>query len=92
VTTRRTRVAIPERIVTSRGASRPPADRRETVEVLPAALAPLLVLAVAFVVYCLVDLVKAEEVQGLPKWAWAVIILVSIPVGGIVYLLWGRQP
>ncbi|HVL52370.1 MAG TPA: PLDc N-terminal domain-containing protein, partial [Actinomycetota bacterium] len=27
-----------------------------------------------------------------PKWAWAIICVVSIPLGGIVYLLAGREP
>jgi hypothetical protein len=62
------------------------------VEISLAALAPLLLLALAFVVYCLVDLARATDVRGLPRWAWAVVIVVSIPVGGLVYLLWGRQP
>jgi hypothetical protein len=54
------------------------------------ALAPLVVLAVAFVVFCLLDLRKAE-VRWLPKWAWAIICVISIPLGGIVYLAVGRR-
>lgn len=54
-----------------------------------AALAPVAVLVVAFVGYCLFDLSRAE-VRYLPKWAWAVLCVVSIPVGGIVYLLVGK--
>ncbi|WP_203911642.1 PLDc N-terminal domain-containing protein [Rhizocola hellebori] len=56
-----------------------------------AALAPLVVAALAFVAYCLFDLTRSQ-VRYLPKWVWAVICVVSIPVGGIVYLLIGRQP
>ena len=55
-----------------------------------AAFAPIIVLGVAFVVYCLVDIARGE-VQHLPKWAWALICLVSVPLGGIVYLLLGRR-
>jgi hypothetical protein len=55
-----------------------------------AALAPLLVLSLSFVIYCLVDLSR-NEVRYLPKWAWMLICLCSIPVGGIVYLLVGRD-
>jgi Phospholipase_D-nuclease N-terminal len=55
-----------------------------------AALLPLVLLLVAFVGYCLVDLARCE-VRYLPKWAWAVICLVSVPVGGLVYLLVGRR-
>lgn len=56
-----------------------------------AAVAPLVLLAVGFVVYCWVDLARADAVRWLPKWAWAVICVISVPVGGIVYLLWGRR-
>ncbi len=56
------------------------------------ALAPLLVLLFAFVVFCLVDLARARSVRYLPKIVWALVILfVSAPVGGIVYLLLGRD-
>jgi hypothetical protein len=55
------------------------------------ALAPLLLLALGFVVWVLVDIARAEQVQHLPKWGWAIISVISIPVGGIVYLLMGRD-
>lgn len=55
-----------------------------------AALVPILVLVVAFVGYCLFDLSRTE-VRYLPKWAWVIIVLVSIPLGGIVYLAIGRE-
>ena len=44
------------------------------------ALLPLIVIAVLFVVFCLVDLRKAQ-VRYLPKWAWATICVISIPLG-----------
>jgi hypothetical protein len=56
-----------------------------------AALAPVIILAIAFVGYCLFDLSR-NDVRHLPKWLWAVIVIISIPLGGIVYLLVGRQP
>jgi hypothetical protein len=46
--------------------------------------------ALAFALYCLLDLVRARQVQYLPKWAWALICVVQIPLGGIVYLSLGR--
>jgi len=55
-----------------------------------AAVAPLFVVLAAFMVYCLVD-ISRHEVRHLPKWGWVVICLVSIPFGGIVYLLVGRD-
>jgi len=56
-----------------------------------AALVPIIILAVAFEVFCLVDLVRSEEVRYLPKWAWVIICLLSVPLGGIVYLILGRN-
>lgn len=55
-----------------------------------AALVPVIVIGAGFVVFCLVDLARAQRVRYLPKWAWGLICLVSVPLGGIVYLLVGR--
>jgi hypothetical protein len=55
---------------------------------------PVLVLGVAvlgFVVYCEVDLAHAQGVCHLPKWLWAIICVVSIPLGGILYLTLGKR-
>lgn len=43
-----------------------------------------------FVVYCLVDVVRAQSVRHLPKWLWAIICCLSVPLGGILYLIFGR--
>ena len=43
-----------------------------------AALAPLILIGVAFVVYCVVDIVRAPAVRHLPKWLWVVICLISV--------------
>jgi hypothetical protein len=53
------------------------------------ALLPVILLAVAFVGYCLYDLSRSE-VDHLPKWAWALLILFVNPLGGIAYLVVGR--
>ena len=55
-----------------------------------AAVVPLVVVALGFVVYCLIDLSRSD-VRYLPKWAWALICVLSVPVGGVVYLLVGRE-
>jgi len=59
------------------------------------AAVPILILAVAvgFAGFCLYDLTRATEARYLPKVVWAVLICISIPVGGIAYLAFGRgQP
>jgi len=55
-----------------------------------AALLPLLLLGLVFVGFCLYDLTRSQ-VRYLPKWAWALICVISIPLGGIIYLLIGRD-
>ena len=60
------------------------------MDVPAAALIPLLLLPLAFVIYCWVD-IAYSEVRHLPKWLWAVIVTVSVPLGGIVYLWVGRD-
>ncbi len=61
-----------------------------------AVLAPVIVIGVGFVVFCLVDVTRARKVRYLPKWVWALICLVSVPLGGIIYLslgrVWGQDP
>jgi hypothetical protein len=56
-----------------------------------AALVPLILVAVGFVVFCIVDVWRAESVRYLPRWVWMTICLISIPIGGIVYLVVGRE-
>ncbi|HXP20198.1 MAG TPA: ATP-binding cassette domain-containing protein [Streptosporangiaceae bacterium] len=59
---------------------------------LLAALVPVLILFAALTIFCLVDLYRAESVRGLPKIAWAlIIVLVSWPIGALVYLFAGRD-
>ena len=54
------------------------------------ALLPVVIAMVAFALYCVVDVFRAEAVRYLPRWAWAIICLASIPLGGIFYLVLGR--
>jgi len=58
------------------------------------ALVAAIVLAIGFVVFCLVDLARAEKVRYLPKWLWAVLCMgvgLTIPFGGILYLVAGKD-
>ena len=56
------------------------------------ALAPLIVLAAALSLYALIDLVRAPAVRYLPKWAWALICVLTLPLGPLAYLTLGRSP
>ncbi len=53
-------------------------------------LVPVFVAAAGFVAFCLTDLARTAEVRYLPKWGWALACLISIPLGGIIYLSIGR--
>ena len=37
------------------------------------------------------DLARADQVRYLPKWAWAVVCLISCPLGGLIYIVIGRN-
>ncbi|MFL7892327.1 MAG: PLD nuclease N-terminal domain-containing protein [Anaerolineales bacterium] len=54
-------------------------------------LLPLLVIELALLFIALVDLIRRDQVRYLPKWAWAVIILLLNFLGPIAYLLIGRE-
>jgi hypothetical protein len=57
-------------------------------------LVAVIVLAAGFVVFCLVDLARAEKVRYLPKWLWAILCMgvgLTIPFGGILYLVAGKD-
>lgn len=56
------------------------------------ALIPLFALLAGLIVYCLVDLIRAQSVRYLPKPVWAlIIVLVSAPFGALAYLVFGRD-
>jgi hypothetical protein len=53
--------------------------------------AAVVVLAVAWEVFCLRDLARRDRVRYLPKWAWVIVCLISIPWGGLAYVIFGRD-
>ena len=54
-------------------------------------LAPLVIIELTLVVIALVDLIRREEVKYIPKWGWALIILLINLIGPILYLIIGRE-
>lgn len=53
-------------------------------------LAPIIILEIMLVGFCLYRLTK-DRVKFLPKWAWALIIICVQLIGGIAFLLIGRE-
>ncbi|MGH3221038.1 MAG: hypothetical protein ACRDPY_20480 [Streptosporangiaceae bacterium] len=49
-------------------------------------------LVVVFDVFCLLRLGTADAVHFLPRFVWAVLIVCTSPIGGLVYLLAQRLP
>ncbi|HLQ70955.1 MAG TPA: PLD nuclease N-terminal domain-containing protein [Bacillota bacterium] len=55
-----------------------------------AIVAPLIGIQVILAVVALVDLIKAEHVNG-PKWMWSLIIVFINIIGPVVYFVVGRR-
>lgn len=52
---------------------------------------PLLIIEITLLILALVDLFRRDQVRYLPRWAWAVIIILLNIIGPIIYLLLGRE-
>ncbi len=53
-------------------------------------LIPIILIQLALMIYCLVDLIRRETTKG-PKWLWALLIVLGQLWGPILYLILGRQ-
>jgi hypothetical protein len=51
---------------------------------------PILVIQLSLMIFCLIRLSK-DKVKYLPKWAWALIIILGELLGPIIYLIIGRE-
>lgn len=56
-----------------------------------AAIIPIAVVALGFVTYCVRDVLSQSTTRYLPKWAWVLVCVASVPLGGIVYLAIGHE-
>lgn len=54
-------------------------------------IAPLVIIELTLVVIALVDLIRRQEVKYIPKWGWALVILLISMIGPIAYLILGRE-
>lgn len=51
---------------------------------------PLVLVQLILMVFCLVVL-KRDQVNYLPKWLWAIIIVLGELLGPIIFLIFGRK-
>ena len=56
----------------------------------PSIWIPVIVLITIVVVACLIDIARGSRVKHLPKAAWALIVVLVIPLGAVTYLALGR--
>jgi hypothetical protein len=59
-------------------------------ELLPFII-PIVLLQLTLMIVALVDLIRREKTRYLPKWAWAIIIILGELIGPIIYFIFGRE-
>lgn len=52
---------------------------------------PLVLIQLTLMIIALVDLIRREKTRWIPKWAWAIIIILGELIGPIAYLIFGRE-
>ncbi len=67
-----------------------PVSPFNTIMQLLPLLVPIILIQLALMVYCLVDLARRERTLG-PKWLWALIVIFGELLGPVVYLVVGRK-
>jgi Phospholipase_D-nuclease N-terminal len=60
------------------------------IQLLPFII-PIFLLQLTLMIIALVDLIRREKTRWIPKWAWAIIILLGELLGPIIYLIFGRE-
>lgn len=54
-------------------------------------IVPLILLVCLYLGACFYNIFKSSHVKYLPRWAWALVCIISIPLGGILYFIVGRD-
>jgi hypothetical protein len=52
---------------------------------------PLVLLQLILLIVALLDLSKRQKVRWIPKWGWAIIIILGELIGPILYFIIGRE-
>jgi hypothetical protein len=60
------------------------------VTLVVALAAALVAVLYRFIAFCLADLAQARVVRYLPRETWRLLILIWIPFGGLLYLMYGK--
>lgn len=52
---------------------------------------PIIILAFIYIFFCIKSILLANKTRFFPKWVWGIICIISIPLGGILYLIFGKD-
>lgn len=52
---------------------------------------PLILIVCLYLGACFYSIFKSADVKHLPRGAWALICVISVPLGGILYFILGRD-
>lgn len=63
--------------------------KTEIIGTIHTGLSPQWVLVWAMMALAIADIVRGD-VKVAPKWVWIAAVVVSFPIGPLLYLLWGR--
>lgn len=51
---------------------------------------PIALIVTLYICFCWYDIFKSSRTRHLSKWIWALICILSMPLGGILYFFMGR--
>ncbi|MFK4893756.1 PLDc N-terminal domain-containing protein [Lactococcus petauri] len=54
-------------------------------------IVPLILLVCLYLGACFYSIFKSAHVKYLARWAWVLVCIISIPLGGILYFIVGRD-
>ena len=63
-----------------------------TAIIIAALAVAVALMAVRFVQFCLADLARTSHLRYLTRDGWTVLIIVTVPLGGMLYLTYGKAP
>jgi len=60
---------------------------------MPRLLLVLLLMAIAFMIFCVVDVALTDKsrIRSLRKWAWLIVVIVVPVIGGLLWFILGKS-